>query len=72
MSWFQSSKCLKCSKCIQLFQWFHTVIQSVIYGNEEFRQPIPVYTVNMKTYSHPTSPTKRSSRTENIHEYDIV
>lgn len=74
MSWFQSSKCSKCSKCSH---WFYTVIHSIkaifMYEdpaeNQGLISPI-VY--HMKTYSHPTSPIKRSSHTENIEEFNIV
>jgi hypothetical protein len=76
MSW-----CSQCSKCSKCSQWFHTVIHFIktifMYGDQqEPYPPIPptVYTVNMKTYSHPnpTSPTKRSSRNTYIDELNIV
>jgi hypothetical protein len=81
MSWFQfsrCSRCLQCLQCSQCSQWFHTFIQWVkstfIYEDlEENIEPIQPILYNMKTYSHPTSPTKRSSHaTENIDEFNIV
>lgn len=78
MSWFQFLRWSQCSQCSEFSRWFHTFIQWVkstfIYEDlDENREPIQPILYNMKTYSHPTSPTKRSSHaTENIDEFNIV
>ncbi len=69
MSFFERSRCSQCSQCSR---WFHTFMKWIktnfIYENiEENTEPIQPILYNMKTYSHPTSPTKRSSHTtENV------